>query len=86
MAYDRTDHVMLYTNTYSLRSLMTRFTIALRGKAAATSIPVIVEEREVNIYEMEQMNETFMLEVNAKGQVPSPVHPPKICTLSYFLM
>lgn len=77
MASGRTDHLVLYTNHYSLCSIMTRFTIALRGKVGPNSVPITVEEREVDIiHRMEQMEEQFMLEVNSKGQVLNTLSKP----------
>jgi hypothetical protein len=70
MAFENTQRFVLYTNKYSVRSIMTRFAIALRGTVGLGSIPIRVEEREVDIVEkMEHMDERFLLEVNLKGQV-----------------
>ncbi|KAI9707886.1 MAG: hypothetical protein M1820_004492 [Bogoriella megaspora] len=70
MGSTRIDHMTLYMNPYSVRSTMIRLAIALRGEARADAIPIIVQEHEVDIFEMEQLEERFMFEVNGKGQVP----------------
>jgi hypothetical protein len=63
-------HFDLWTNTYSLCSTMIRYTIAVRGDPEPGSVPITVEEHELDIVEkMEQLDEHFLLGVNAKGQV-----------------
>lgn len=65
------EETTLYYHPFSVRSAMVRYTIALRGHVGAGAVPIIVKEREVDIFEMEQLEEWFMFEVNPKGQVSS---------------
>jgi hypothetical protein len=59
----------LYVNAYSICSIMVRYTLAIRGIGLDVSTQMVVEEREVNIFEGEQMEEAFLCDVNPKGQV-----------------
>lgn len=59
----------LYHNTYSVCSLMVRYTLALRGPPKDASSAIEVHEQEVDVYHEEQLSEQFLCEINPKGQV-----------------
>jgi hypothetical protein len=69
---------VLWHNTYSICSIMVRYTIKLRGTPRSPASEMTFEEREVDIFHDEQLEESFFCEVNPKGQVsegPIPQHP-----------
>lgn len=73
MVPEEGDDVTLYFHPFSVRSAMVRFAIALRGDVDPGLTPIAITERAVDIFEMEQLEEWFMLEVNPKGQASSDV-------------
>lgn len=65
----------LYHNKYSVCSIMVRYTLALRGTPKDPSSPILIEEKDVDIFHQEQLSEHYLCEINPKGQVsacPSP--------------
>lgn len=60
---------ILYHFQWSLFSLMARYTIALRGKAASSEAEIIIEEKSIDLHRDENLSERYLLVVNPKGQV-----------------
>jgi hypothetical protein len=72
----------LYHHPYSICSIMVRYTLALRGSPKDPSSQINVTEKVVDIFHEAQLEEDFLLNINAKGQVrtfPLP-HPPSPST------
>ena len=61
----------LYHNPYSICALMTRYTWAVRGDPRDAAAAMTVEENEVDIFHEAQLEEDFLCEINAEGQVGS---------------
>ena len=59
----------LYHNPYSICALMTRYTWAVRGEPRDAAAAMTVEEKEVDIFHEAQLEEDFLCEINAEGQV-----------------
>jgi hypothetical protein len=60
----------LYQNDYSLCSLMTRYTFAVRQNPKRGADDVVLRQHNVDIFfNLEQLNEKFLVEINPKGQV-----------------
>jgi hypothetical protein len=65
----------LYVCKYSLCSLMTRYTIAVAGELKPGGFPVVVNEHEIDIvFDMNNLDEDFLVGVNPKGQVRHPLY------------
>jgi hypothetical protein len=64
---------VLYHNPYSICSIMVRYTLAVRGAPQNPPAMMAVEEQEVDIYNGAQLDQHFLLEVNAQGQVRTSV-------------
>jgi hypothetical protein len=62
-------HYGLYFNYYSICSLMVLYTLALRGEPKDPESEMIVDTYEVDIFHEAQLEEQFLCEINAKGQV-----------------
>lgn len=60
---------ILYHNRLSICSIMVRYTLAIRGIAKDTASEMVVEEREIDIFHEEQLEESYLCDVNPKGQV-----------------
>lgn len=60
---------ILYHNYYSICSLMVRYSLALRGKPKDNSSEIMIEEKNVDILSGAQLSETYLCEINSKGQV-----------------
>ena len=52
---------------------MVRYTLAVRGVPRTPASALVVEENEINIFQGEQFEERFLLEVNSRGEVRTPV-------------
>ena len=50
---------------------MVRYTIAVAGKPGQGLPPATIEEKVVEIFSQEQLEESFLRDVNPKGQVCS---------------
>jgi hypothetical protein len=48
---------------------MVRYTLAIRGIAKDNASEMVVEEREIDIFHEEQLEESYLCDVNPKGQV-----------------
>jgi hypothetical protein len=48
---------------------MVRYTLAIRGVAKDPASEMAVEEREIDIFGEGQLEESFLCDVNPKGQV-----------------
>lgn len=68
MSSEDVQRLTLYMNPVSVRSIMVRFAFAMRGDGGVDSTPIAIEERVVNIFELEQLEEWYF-EVNPKAQV-----------------
>ena len=60
---------VLHHFPYSLCSIMVRHTIALRGRPRSSESFINIEEKIVDLSRGEHISETYLLEVNPKGQV-----------------
>ncbi|KAJ9608388.1 hypothetical protein H2200_007376 [Cladophialophora chaetospira] len=60
----------LFYNPYSICSLQVLYTLALRGEPKDAESQMEVDPQIVDIFNMEQLSEEFLCEVNAEGQVP----------------
>lgn len=69
MASTPTPNHVLYIQSYSICSLMVRYTLAIRGQAKNEAAEIIVEEREIDTFHEAQLDEHFLCEINPKGQV-----------------
>ena len=70
MSSDFAQPFVLYTSLWSMCSTQTRLTLAVRGEAGKGARPIVVEQRDIDIFaKLEQLDEDFMLRVNPKGQV-----------------
>ncbi len=62
----------LYSYNYSLCSLMTRYMFAVRGQPEAGGAELEIKDVEVDIHDtFDQLNEWYLCDVNALGQVNS---------------
>lgn len=68
----------LYYNRWSICSHMVRLTMAFKGQPKDGGSPMIVEEREVDIWKGEQVTEEYLTEINPKGQVSMPLCIPSM--------
>jgi hypothetical protein len=66
---DQNTPYVLYHNTYSICSLMVRYTLAVRGTPHSPAAAMTVDEQMVDIFHEAQLDEDFLLNVNPKGQV-----------------
>lgn len=66
-------HYGLYFNPYSICSLMVLYTMALRGETKDPESEMTVETLEVDIFHEKQLDEHFLCEINAEGQVSTAV-------------
>ena len=69
----RAAHYGLYFHPYSICSLMVLYTLALRGEAKDPESEMTVETQEVDIFHEKQLDEHFLCEINAEGQVSTAV-------------
>lgn len=70
MASNTATHV-LYHNAFSLNAIMARYAFALRGALKPGQSEIVIKEEPVDIgLKREQLEEHYLLEINAKGQVP----------------
>lgn len=70
MASNTATHI-LYYNAFSLNATMARYAFALRGALKPGQSEIIIKEEPVDIgLKREQLEERYLLEINAKGQVP----------------
>lgn len=70
MASNTATHI-LYYNAFSLNATMARYAFALRGALKPGQSEIIIKEEPVDIgLKREQLEEHYLLEINAKGQVP----------------
>ncbi|KAH8658333.1 hypothetical protein BX600DRAFT_468996 [Xylariales sp. PMI_506] len=76
---DSKPNYILYHFTYSICSIMARYTYALRGQPSTPDGEIRLEEKVVNVMTGEQLTEQFLCEVNAYGEVPvlAPVNSGK---------
>ncbi|KAE9379703.1 hypothetical protein N431DRAFT_398147 [Stipitochalara longipes BDJ] len=70
-----TESYTLYYNQWSICSQMVLLTLAFRGQPKDAKSEMVVEEQAVDIFKSAQLEETFLTEVNPKGQVPVLKHP-----------
>ena len=65
------DTYTLHIFTFSLYSIMTRFTLALgvRSGARPGAASPHIEKRLVNLHRSENLDEAYLLTVNPRGQV-----------------
>jgi hypothetical protein len=73
---DQNTPYVLYHNTYSICSLMVRYTLAVRGTPHSPAAAITVDEQMVDIFHEAQLDEDFLLNVNPKGQVSTPADDP----------
>jgi hypothetical protein len=73
---DQNTPYILYHNTYSMCSLMVRYTLAVRGAPHSPAAAMTVDEQMLDIFHEAQFDEDFLLNVNPKGQVSGPVDNP----------
>lgn len=59
----------LYHFTFSICSIMVRYTFALRGEPADPGNKMRLTEEEVNIMKGEQLTEHFLCDINPAGEV-----------------
>jgi len=52
---------------------MVRYTLAIRGAPHSPAAAMTVDEQMVDIFHEAQLDEDFLLNVNPKGQVSTPV-------------
>lgn len=64
-----TQPCILYYDRRSICSSMVRYTFARAGAPSQGSLPLSIELKEVQIYHGEQMSESYLCEINPKGQV-----------------
>ncbi len=64
------DAYTVHHNPFSVCSIMTRMTLAMR-KPTTSPDPNTFHEQLVDIYKDEQLSEPFLTTVNPKGQVPA---------------
>jgi len=65
----------LYYNTWSICSQMVRLTFAFRDQPKSGELGMIIEEKEVDIYNtFTQLDEFFLTEINPKGKVSAKSH------------
>lgn len=57
---------------------MVRYTLAIRGVAKDPASEMAVEEREIDIFREGQLEESFLCDVNPKGQVSRHITVPTI--------
>lgn len=72
MAQHRPRHIQSYTlyhNPYSICSLYARYTLALAGPPKSPDMAMHVEEKVIDLFQSEQLEERFLREVNAEGMV-----------------
>ena len=61
----------LYYNRHSICSLMVRYTFAIRGGPLDEASNIVLEEHHVDLSGGEQFTETYLRQINPKGQVLS---------------
>jgi hypothetical protein len=66
------DEYTLYHSFYSVCSIMMRLMMAVRGEQADPSVIITVAEKQIDIFNEEQLSEWYLSEVNPKGQVRDP--------------
>ncbi|KAH0846028.1 hypothetical protein FOPE_12242 [Fonsecaea pedrosoi] len=70
-----TQPCILYYDRRSICSSMVRYTLACTGSPGKNCLSLSLELREIDIYKGEQLSESYLCEVNPKGQVPSLSSP-----------
>ncbi|OAP65631.1 hypothetical protein AYL99_01603 [Fonsecaea erecta] len=70
-----TQPCILYYDRRSICSSMVRYTLANAGLPGKDCLPLSTELRAVDIYTGEQLSETYLCELNPKGQVPVLLSP-----------
>lgn len=64
----------LYYNKWSICSHMVRLTLAFKGQTKDAESEMIVEEKEVDIFNGAQLTEEYLTVINAKGQVSEALY------------
>lgn len=59
----------LYHNPYSICSIYIRYTLAIAGPPKSPDVAMDIEEKVIDLFQSEQLEEQFLKEVNAKGLV-----------------
>lgn len=81
------EQFVLYHHAFSVCSIMVRYTLALAEESSEASSRMDVREESVDLFKNEQIEEHYLTEVNAKGQVrggfPSQIYKQGITFPSY---
>lgn len=64
-----TDSYTLYYNRWSICSQMVQLTLAFGSSSKGAQSAMTVEQKEVDIMHSEQLEDTYLTEINAKGQI-----------------
>jgi len=62
----------LYYNQWSICSQMVLLTLAFRGQPKDAASEIVVQQQSIDILASKQLEETFLTEINPKGQVSFP--------------
>ena len=65
----------LYHNRSSICSIMVRYTVELCAAPGNSLFGITIEDREVDIFKGEQLQEEFLRDVNPMGQVSCLLRP-----------
>ena len=71
MAVNNATH-RLYQFTYSICSIMVRYTYAIRGEAKDAHNEIRLIEEDINILKGDQLTEEYLCNVNIAGEVRCP--------------